>query len=164
MPTAWIFISHRSLLLRIRKTFPTSITLPTRNYVISFFPSIEVEKLSRNLNIYKSPGADYISPCILSECTQVLWSPLALFLNTSFCQGQLPCTWKSAHITPVHKKGNKNHMENYRQISLTCFVCKIAEDVVRTRVVDVWLDLNLFYPDQCVSKGQSYVGTITYML
>ena len=60
-----------SVLLRITKTFPTSITLPTRNYVISFFPSTEVEKLLRNLNIYKSPGADCISPRILRECAQV---------------------------------------------------------------------------------------------
>ena len=29
-------------------------------------------------------------------------------------------------------------MENYRQIPLTCIVCKIAEAVVRTRVVDFW--------------------------
>ena len=39
-------------------------------------------------------------------------------------------------------------MENYRQISLTCIVCKIAEAVVRTRVVYYWSDLNLFDPDQ----------------
>ena len=73
-----------------------------------FCSATEVEKLLRNLNIYKSPGPDYISPRILRECAQVLSSPLALFLNTSFSQGQLPSIWKSAHITPVHKKGSKN--------------------------------------------------------
>ena len=45
-------------------------------------------------------------------------------------------------------KGSKNLMENYGQMSLTCIVCKIAEAVVRTRVVDLWSDLNLFNPDQ----------------
>ena len=39
-------------------------------------------------------------------------------------------------------------MKNYRQLSLTCIVCKIAEAVVRTRVVDFWSDLNLFNPGQ----------------
>ena len=33
-------------------------------------------------------------------------------------------------------------------MSLTCIVCKIAEAVVRTRVVDLWSDLNLFNLDQ----------------
>ena len=113
-----------------------------------FCSATEVEKLLRNLNIYKSPGPDCISSRILRECAQVLSSSLTLFRNTSFSQGQLPCIWKSAHITPVHKKGSKILMENYRQISLTCIVCKIAESMVRTRVVDFWSDLNLFNLNQ----------------
>ena len=101
----------------------------------NFCSATEVEKLLRNLNIYKSPRPKCISPRILRERAQVLSSTLTLFLNTSFSQGQRPCIWKSAHITPVHKKGSKNLMENYRQISLTCIVCKIAKAVVRTHVV-----------------------------
>ena len=116
--------------------------------VISFVFAKEVEKLLRNMNIYKSPGPDCISPRILRESSQVLSSSLALFLNTSFSQIQLPCIWKSAHITQVHKKGSKNLIDNYRQIWLTCIVCKIAEAVVRTRVVDFCWELNRFNPDQ----------------
>ena len=56
--------------------------------------------------------------------------------------------WKNANITPVYKKGNRNLRENYRQISLTCILCKIAEKVVRNRVVDFWSDLDLFNPNQ----------------
>jgi len=41
-------------------------------------------------------------------------------------------------------------MENYRQISLACTVCKIAEAVVRTRVVYFWSNPNFFYLDQFV--------------
>ena len=126
-----------------------------------FCSATEVEKLLRNLNIYKSPRPKCISPRILRECAQVLSSPLTLFLNTSFSQGQLPCIWKSAHITPVHKKGSKFLMENYRQISLTCIVCKIAEAVVRTCVVDFWSDLNLFNPDQfACPRGKSTLGQL----
>ena len=56
-------------------------------------------------------------------------------------------------------------MENYRQMSLTCIVCKIAEAVVRTRVVDLWSDLNLFNPDQSTYLlKRLYVGTIINML
>ena len=48
------------------------------------------------------------------------------------------------HITPVHKKGSKNLMENYRQITLTCIVCKIAETVVRTLVVAFGQSIGIF--------------------
>ena len=96
----------------------------------------EVAKMLKNLNIYKSSGPDGIPPRILKECSQALSFPLALLL------------WKNANITPVYKKGNRNLRENYRQISLTCILCKIAGKVVRNRVVDFWSDLNLFNPDQ----------------
>ena len=103
-----------------------------------------------NLNISKSPGPDGLPPRILKEYSQVLSSPLALLLNTSFSLGQLPTMWKNANITPVYKKVNRNLRENYRQISLTCILCKIAEKVLRNRVVDFWSisDLNPFNPGQ----------------
>ena len=142
------------------ENFPDLDYIPNKKLCNIFSSATEVEKLLRNLNIYKSPGPDCISlASILRECAQVLSSPLALLLDISFSQGQLPCIWKSAHITPVHKKGNKNLMENYRQ--LTCIVCKIAEAVVRTLVVDFWSDLNLFNPDQfAYLRGKSTLAQL----
>ena len=96
------------------ENFPDLDYITDKKLCNIFYSATEVEKLLRNLNIYKSPGPDCISlASILRECAQVLSYPLALLLNISFSQGQLPCIWKSAHITPVHKKGNKNLMENY---------------------------------------------------
>ena len=137
------------------ENFPDLEYITNKKLCIIFCSATEVEKLLRNLNIYESPGPDCISPRILKECAQVLSSPLTLFLNTSFSQGQPPCIWKSAHITPVHKKGSKNLMENYRQISLW-YATKVAESVVRTRVVDFWSDLNLFNLNQfAYPRGKS---------
>ena len=66
------------------------------------------------------------------------------------------------NITPVHKEGRKNLMENHRpEKSLTCIVCKIAEAVVRTRVVDFWSDLDLFNPDQfAYLRGRSTLAQL----
>ena len=56
-------------------------------------------------------------------------------------------------------------MQNYRQMSLTCIVCKIAEAVVSTRVVDFWSDLNLFNPDQfAYLRGYTLAQYIINML
>ena len=38
-----------------------------------------------------------------------------------------------ANITPIYKNGDKHKKENYRQVSLTSFVCEMAEKVVRSR-------------------------------
>ena len=51
---------------------------------------------------------------------------------------KLPADWKIGNITPIHKKGNKHKKENYRQISLTSIVCKIAEKIVRSRITTFW--------------------------
>ena len=67
----------------------------------------EVEKLLKNLNIYKSPGPDSLPPRILKECASVLSSPLCFFFNKSFSTGKLPHLWKLANITPLFKKGSK---------------------------------------------------------
>ena len=92
----------------------------------------EVEKLLKNLNIYKSPGPDSLPPRILKECASVLSSPLCFFFNKSFSTGKLPHLRKLANITPLFKKGSKTARNNYRQISSTSIVCKIAEKIVKS--------------------------------
>ena len=73
----------------------------------------EVEKLLKNLNIYKSPGPDCLPPRILKECASVVSSPLCFFFNKSFSTGKLPHLWKLANITTLLKKGNKTDRNNY---------------------------------------------------
>ena len=51
-------------------------------------------------------------------------------------------------------------MENYRQISLS-YATKVAESVVRTRVVDFWSDLNLFNLNQfAYLRGKSTLAQL----
>ena len=52
-------------------------------------------------------------------CAATLAYPLTKIFNLSFNLGQIPSDWKYANIVPVHKKGDKNNIENYRPISLT---------------------------------------------
>ena len=44
--------------------------------------------------------------------------------------GVLPHQWKTANISPIHKKGPKEEPSNYRPISLTSIPCKILERIV----------------------------------
>ena len=64
-------------------------------------------------------------------CAATLAYPLTKIFNLSFNLGQIPSDWKSANIVPVHKKGDKNNIENYRPISLTSLVMKIMEKIIR---------------------------------
>ena len=62
--------------------------------------------------------------------------PLTLLFNISYNQGKLPADWKTAHVVPIHKKGKKDDIENYRPISLTSLVVKIFEKCIRDLLID----------------------------
>ena len=42
--------------------------------------------------------------------------------------------WKLANIIPIHKQGNKNHVENYRPISLLSIVSKTLERCILNHI------------------------------
>ena len=60
--------------------------------------------------------------------------PLSLVVNLSFEQGKYPQTMKTAKIIPIHKKGSKLDVDNYRPISLLSNVNKVFEKLMYERV------------------------------
>jgi Reverse transcriptase (RNA-dependent DNA polymerase) len=79
----------------------------------------------------KSPGPDGIHSRVLKECAAVLAKPLTMLFKSSLEEGQLPRAWKEANVSPIHKKGPKSSVDNYRPVSLTSVCCKVMEKVVR---------------------------------
>ena len=67
--------------------------------------------------------------------------------NLNIYKSPGPDVEKRQYYSGEQESRNMNLRENYRQISLTCILCKIAEKVARSRVADFWADLNLFNPD-----------------
>ena len=99
-------------------------------------------------------------PRILKECALELSTSLCNLFNKSFQSGSLPSDWKIAHIS-VHKKGSKHKKENYRQISLTSIISKIAEKIVTSRVVSFWTEHQLLNPSQFgYLEGRSTVSQL----
>ena len=80
-------------------------------------------------------GPDNLSGQVLKSCAQSIALSLQLIFNLSFKTGSIPSEWKLAHIVPIHKKDDKNDIENYRPISLTCIVSKVFEKCVRDELL-----------------------------
>ena len=99
-----------------------------------------VRSILKSLNANKSFGPDGISGKILKKCAFSLAYPLSLLFNLSYNCGQIPQEWKLANVVPVHKKGDKSCVENYRPISLTCLIMKVFERCISDELLSVCLD------------------------
>ena len=52
-------------------------------------------------------GPDLIHPKILKELALELKLPVTLILQKSFDEQTVPNQWKTAFVSPIHKKGDK---------------------------------------------------------
>jgi hypothetical protein len=75
----------------------------------------------------KTPGDDGLSSNIIKACLPTLLNPLHALIDTSFKTGKLPTVWKHATVCPIFKKGDCTDAKNYRPVSLTSTVSKLAE-------------------------------------
>ena len=73
----------------------------------------------------------------MKNCAASLAKPLTIMFNTSFISGIIPQEWKLASVVPVHKKGGKDNVENYRPISLTSLVMKFFERCIQRELFSV---------------------------
>jgi endonuclease/exonuclease/phosphatase family metal-dependent hydrolase len=119
----------------------------------------EVEKELIQLKTDKSPGPDAIHPRILKNCAKAIKGPLTIIFKKSLNEGQVPEGWKSANITPIHKKGDKSKTENYRPVSLTSVVCKVLERMIRKRLMQHLKNNNLLSDQQFGFRPQRSTTT-----
>ena len=95
----------------------------------------KVRKLLVKINSNKAYGPDGIHGKILKNCAVSLAYPLSILFKVSYNTGCVPREWKLGHIVPVHKKGSKENIENYRPISLTSLVMKTFERIVKDEIL-----------------------------
>ena len=62
--------------------------------------------------------------------------------------GKFPSDWKKAHVVPVHKKGDKQCLKNYRPIYLLPICSKIFERLIYNELLTFFTDNNLISPNQ----------------
>jgi len=114
---------------------------PTQPSEIPLIARETVERYLLHLNEGKSAGVDDLPPILLRRTAKAIADPLTKIFQESLNSGQIPMDWKNANVTPIHKKGSKKNVANYRPISLTSQVCRIFERIIKEEIT-MYLDTN----------------------
>ena len=90
-----------------------------------------------------------ISIRILKICGNSIYKPLQLIFRSCIENGKFPSEWKKANDVLVHKKGNKQTLENYRPVSLLPICGKIFERLIYNSLFE------FFIANELISSNQS---------
>ena len=77
------------------------------------------------------------------------------------CTGSFPFEWKKANVVPVHKKGDKQCLKNYRPVSLLPICGKILERLIFNEMFRFFIENNLISSNQSSFKlGDSCINQL----
>ena len=91
----------------------------------------EIGDIISSLNPNKSSE---ISPRILKLLKPIFSTDLSYLYNLCFSQGIFPTCLKRAKVHPLHKKGPKSDIANYRPISILPVLSKVLEKCIHRRL------------------------------
>jgi len=109
----------------------------------------EVLDQLKALSANKATGPDNVSARILKEAGVSIVPSLTRLINMSLQTCEMPLAWKKANVIPLHKKGEKDILSNYRPISILSVVSKVFEKVIFKHVY------NYLHSENFLTKHQS---------
>lgn len=114
----------RNELLKFRCDNPDARYQPLTNFEVEFY--LRRTKLT-------APGCDGIPAWLLRTCSYELAEIVTCILNCSFSTGCVPSPWLNALVTPVPKVPKPTGMSDFRPISVTPHLSRIAEKILVRR-------------------------------
>ena len=92
------------------------------------FSQDDITKVIENLDPNKAHGHDNVSIRMLKICGSSIYKPLEMIFKQCIETSVFPSEWKKVNIVPIHKKGDKQTLKNYRPVSFYLFVEKSLKD------------------------------------
>ena len=97
--------------------------------------SCGIEKQLRSINPKKSSGTDLIPARVYKEAASEIAPYLKIVFEKSLTEHVVPTDWKTANVTPIFKRGDREIPSNYRPISLTSISCKALEHIIVSSIM-----------------------------
>ncbi|CAJ0590132.1 unnamed protein product [Cylicocyclus nassatus] len=92
--------------------------------------------------------ADGIPQMVYKRCATQLAVPVSILVNMSLSSGELPRVWKHGRVVPIPKVQNPQKASEFRPISINSVVCKVAEKIVRRKLLSFCVQKHLIPSEQ----------------
>ena len=94
-------------------------------------------------------------------CGESIQKPLEYILRASLNEERFPSEWKKANVVPIHKRGDKQFLKNYRPISLSPICAKIFERIICNRIFEYYIENKIITENQSGFKpGDSCINLL----
>ena len=94
----------------------------------------EIVDILNNIPHGKASGCDGLNSFVIKQASYSLAKPLAELFNMSLALGIFPDGLKIGKVTPIHKKGKKHDINNYRPITVVSIFSKTYEKLIYSRL------------------------------
>jgi hypothetical protein len=96
---------------------------------------IDIIKTTWKMKSNMSNSLNEMPSKIIQDNIKSLAFPLTVIASTSIAQGIFPANFKKSTITPIYKgKGKKDNVNSYRPISVTKFISKLLERIIKNQL------------------------------
>jgi hypothetical protein len=139
---------------------------PESSSEMKLIPVTEIEVFDRikSLKHNNSSGYDGISNNILKHCVNKISKTMTFIFSYSLMTGILPDRLAYATILPIHKKGDKLIMSNYRPISLLLSCSKILQTIMFNRLYQHVHTNGILAPEQFGFRKESNIEKAVFSL
>ena len=112
--------------------------IPINERNMFMYPTTNEEIIKIIKGLKKEGGLDDISRRFLKLVSSKIAPYLSELFNKCIQTGHYPTDFKTAKVTPVYKKGQRDSVTNYRPISVLSNLSKIFETLIYNRIKSIF--------------------------
>lgn len=99
------------------------------------FVDVDIKNVIVSLDSNKTNSPDGIPIVFYKNTIDTIAKPLSIIFNKSLSEMIYPDTFKISFISPVHKSGDIDNVENYRPISIVSAIAKIYDKLIHNHIL-----------------------------